>query len=189
MQDINYTNDDSVQAHRRQNVAKASSCVVEHNGRCLQCEAVLSKRYPSRCIACGAVSKAARPVPSDDALLARGEAAALRKRDPHAITVGDDHPRIVIGDIEAGEYGRLMTEHDQSADVIHLHGLRVPLTDIRRDLRMALVASSAAFARAITGEAQSEQRAVIGAVVQAILNQHPAIGAKIKEIKTHERYD
>jgi hypothetical protein len=128
---------------------------------------------------------------SDAALRQRGEEAALKRRDPHAVGVVMDanRKRIVIGDVEAGEHGRLMTEHDQSADVIHLHGLAFPLADIRRDLRMALVVSSTAFSRAITAEMQSEQRAVIGAVVQAILTQHPAIGAKIQEIKTRERYD
>jgi hypothetical protein len=48
---------------------------------------------------------------------------------------------------------------------------------------------SAAFSRAITDLEQAEQRAVIGAVIQVVLNQHPAIGAKVKEIKTRERVD
>jgi hypothetical protein len=97
--------------------------------------------------------------------------------------------RRVIGSVDAGEYGRLMVEHDQDADVLNLHGLHIDLADIDRDLRSAIVTTSAAFAAAEAGEEQAAQAGVIGVLVAAICRRHDFIGSKIKEIKSKERYD
>jgi len=101
---------------------------------------------------------------------------------------GDPRTRIEIGDVDAGEFGRIMVEHDQSADLLLLHGLKVHLADISRDLRGAVVSTSAAFARAATDQEQSEQKSIIGFLVEAIARRHDAIGAKLREIVQGQRF-
>ena len=178
------------------------------NTTCKHCDAIIRPHF-TRCLACGELVPGA-VLASDGELLQRGltmgldrlyrateiEGHALgigrgylAKRDPHAVGINPaGRSRIEIGDVDAGEFGRIMVEHDQSADLLLLHGLKVHLADISRDLRGAVVSTSAAFARAATDQEQSEQKSIIGFLVEAIARRHDAIGAKLREIVQGQRF-
>ena len=115
------------------------------------------------------------------------DVTALRKaqiaKGGHAGT----RTRTVIGEIET-PHGRLHVEVDQSADVIHLHGIAVPLADIKKPLRGATVTTSAAFAAATNAEEQAEQRALIGIVISSVLREHAWLDAKVKRRIDELRY-
>jgi hypothetical protein len=117
-----------------------------------------------------------QPLPSDDELRKRGLAAQMN-RIPGGI--GDADRRIIVGEVQT-EHGAVFTEHDQAADVISLHGVNVLLADIDRDLRTAFCASSAHFAAAQTSIEQTDQRALVGVVVDSIIRRHDFVGAQVK---------
>jgi hypothetical protein len=122
--------------------------------------------------------------PKDETLRKRAVVAQLR----HQPGTGDPDPdrRIEIGECET-ELGRIRVA--VSRESISIHGVNTPLSDIDADLRGAIVTTSASFAAAITDIEQSEQRALIGFVTDAVLRRHEFLSARVKEAKQRERYD
>ena len=130
-----------------------------------------------------------RPVPSESELRKQARVAELKHFGPRGVGEPDTARRIVIGEAET-PFGRIRVEHDQAADVVRLHGVSVDLGDIDNDLRNAIVASSAAFARAENEQEQTTARALVGVVVSAILARHEDfIGAKVHARIARERYE
>jgi hypothetical protein len=70
-----------------------------------------------------------------------------------------------------------------------LHGVVAHLTDIRRDLRLALVSTNSAFSRAVNDEEQAGLQAAVASVIGAVLREHPDLGAKVREKLQAQRYD
>lgn len=123
------------------------------------------------------------PELSNDELQKRARAAERR----HA-GVGDPDGRIEVGEVETS-FGRIRFSHSVAKQLITMHGVEAPLSVIDQDLRRAISVSSAAFNAAQTGEEQSDQRAVIGVVVDAVLRRHDFLSARVKEARLRERYD
>jgi hypothetical protein len=68
-----------------------------------------------------------------------------------------------------------------------IHGLNFEVGD--SDLRQAVFATAANFNRAETAEEQVAQRAVVGTIVAEVLRRNEWLNAKVKDIKSRERYD
>jgi hypothetical protein len=98
----------------------------------------------------------------------------------------DPDRRLEIGECET-ELGRVRVSI--SRDSISIHGVNTPLSEIDTDLRGAVATTAASFAAAETALEQTEQRAVIGVLMDAILRRHQFLTASVKEAKTRERYD
>jgi hypothetical protein len=103
-------------------------------------------------------------------------------------SIGDPHPegRIEVGEVETSA-GRVRVAI--SRDSISVHGVNAMMGDVAPDLRRAIVASAASFSAAESDEEQSAQRAVIGAVVDAVMRRHQFLLAAVKESKKRERRD
>jgi hypothetical protein len=121
----------------------------------------------------------------------RLQAEAVRAQLRHTPTIdgqgmGDPRPdgdRVEIGEVETG-LGRVRASI--SRDSVSIHGAGADLSDISPDLRRALVWCAAAFSKAQDAAEQTTQRAVIGAVVDAVMRRHPWLSAKVKEMKRRE---
>ena len=61
------------------------------------------------------------------------------------------------------------------------------LADIDRDLRGALVSTAAAFSAAVTDEEQTDQRTIIGIIIDGVLRRHQWLDAKVRESKQNEQ--
>jgi hypothetical protein len=112
------------------------------------------------------------------------EVTWLRKRG----LSGADRQRLEFGTVET-HLGTVIVSHDRSADVVTIHGVVTHLADLDRDLRMGLVATSAAFSAATSDEEQAGQKAALAAVIDAVLRRHEFIAAKVRENITRQRYD
>src|SRR5690348_12738854 len=88
--------------------------------------------------------------------------------------------RVEFGTVET-HLGTVVLSHSRGADLITIHGVTAPLADIKRDLRSAVVATSAAFSAAQTAEEQSGQKAALAAVIDAVLRETPWLAAKVRE--------
>jgi hypothetical protein len=130
--------------------------------------------------------KAAAPAAIDDEEDLRKAATVSQLR--HLPGQGDPDPdaRREIGECET-QLGRVRVVVER--DSISIHGQSAMLSELDVDLRTAIVSTSAAFAAAIWDVEQTEQRAIVGCVVDAILRRHQFLTAKVKEAKTRERYD
>jgi len=104
---------------------------------------------------------------------------------PGSGSVDPDH-RIELGEIST-ELGRIRLS--VSRDSFEAHGVSVLLEDIDSDLRQALVSTSAAFAAAILDSEQSEQKTIVGIVMDAVMRRHQFLTAKVKELLRRERID
>jgi hypothetical protein len=120
---------------------------------------------------------------ADEAMRKRAVVAQLR----HMPGEGDPDPdrRIEIGECET-QLGRVRVTI--SRDELSVHGVNVPLTDIDRDLREAIVETSASFAAATLDIEQSKQRTLVGLVIDGVLRRHEFLTAKVREAKRRERY-
>jgi hypothetical protein len=98
----------------------------------------------------------------------------------------DPDRRLEIGECET-ELGRVRVAI--SRDTLAIHGVHTPISEIDADLRGAVTTSAASFAAAETALEQSEQRAVIGVLMDAILRRHQFLTASVREAKKRERYD
>jgi hypothetical protein len=98
----------------------------------------------------------------------------------------DPDRRLEIGECET-EFGRVRVAI--SRDSLAIHGVHTPLSEIDADLRGAVTTSAASFAAAETAIEQTEQRAVIGFLMDAILRRHQFLTASVREAKKRERYD
>jgi hypothetical protein len=127
--------------------------------------------------------------PFDNELLRKGLAAQLA-REPHSIGSADVHQRTEFGDIET-PHGRVMVSvsHDRGADVLAVHGVNVPMTDISRDLRQSVVATAAAFNAAFSAEEQVTQKTIVGLIVSAVMRENPTLEAEVKRRVQAQRYD
>jgi hypothetical protein len=123
-----------------------------------------------------------------DDLLQKGMLAQLRKRDAHSVGGASAHPRTEFGTVDT-PLGRVVVAHDQDADVLMVHGVNILLTDIDRDLRQSLVATSAAFNVAFSAEEQTSQRRIIGLIVSEVMRQNAFLQAEVKRRLTAQRYD
>jgi hypothetical protein len=114
--------------------------------------------------------------------------AALAQQMRHMPGEGNPDPdrRIEIGEVET-QLGRVRVT--VSRDDLSIHGVNAALAELDVDLRTAIVSTSAAFAAAILDVEQTEQRALVGFVVQAILRRHQFLNARVKEVRQRERYD
>lgn len=121
---------------------------------------------------------------ADDGELRKQGAVAQARRMP-GVGSPDPDRRLEIGEVETA-LGRVRVAI--SRDSIAVHGVHVPLSDIDRDLREAIVETSASFAAATLDIEQSKQRSIVGFVVDAILRRHQFLTAKVKEAKQHERF-
>jgi hypothetical protein len=121
----------------------------------------------------------------DEALRKR---ATLAAHDRQLLGVGSADPdrRIEVGEVET-QLGRLRIS--VSREEIGVHGVNVALTDIDRDLREAIVETSASFAAAAVDVEQSKQRTLVGLVIDGVLRRHEFLTAKVREAKRRERYD
>lgn len=122
--------------------------------------------------------------PKDEAMRKRAVATQLR----HLPGTGDPDPdrRIEIGECET-QLGRVRVA--VSRDTLALHGVNVALSEIDRDLREAVVSTSASFAAAVLDVEQAKQRTLVGLVIDGVLRRHEFISARVKEAKQRERYD
>lgn len=118
-----------------------------------------------------------------DDLRKRAAAAELRRAIPG---VGDPDRRIVT-EVETREHGRLFVEVDHGASVIRLHDVNVSAADLDADLRGMLFATAAAFNAAQTDAEQTNQRALLGLVVTAVLSRHKWLESKVRERVDHLR--
>lgn len=67
-----------------------------------------------------------------------------------------------------------------SRDSIGSDGVNAPFSDIDADLRGAVVTAAARFAAATTDLEQTQQRAIIRFLMEAILGQHEFLTARVK---------
>jgi hypothetical protein len=121
----------------------------------------------------------------------RFESAMLRKAaeaEMRRFGGAGTHPRLEIGEVETGgRHGRVRVAHDQGADEVIIHGVTVSLADLK-DHGRAFRAASATFNDAHDAAEQSDAKALIGVVVEAILTRHDWVGAKVRERKFDQRY-
>jgi hypothetical protein len=96
--------------------------------------------------------------------------------------------RIEFGTV-ATHLGTVNVSHDSGADVVTIHGVVAHMADIDRDLRSAIVATSAAFSAATNDEEQTGQKAALAAVIDAVLRRHEFIAAKVRSNVERQRYD
>jgi hypothetical protein len=97
--------------------------------------------------------------------------------------------RVEIGEVETS-FGRVLVAHDRDSNMIVIHGVSVPLSDIETSLRSAFIASVSAFAEAAqVPEEQVTARTLIGLVTDAILQRHKFLGAKVRERLFNLRHD
>jgi hypothetical protein len=109
--------------------------------------------------------------------LARIDREQLRKRS----LLGDaERERVEFGTVET-HLGTVIVSHNRGADVVEIHSVKTPLVDIRRPLRMAIVATSSAFSQAQTDEEQAGQKAALAAVIDAVLREHDDLAAEVRE--------
>jgi hypothetical protein len=120
----------------------------------------------------------------DEALRKKAALAAQARRMPGIGSVDPDR-RLEIGDCETS-LGRVRVSI--SADSINIHGANVLLADIDKDLRDAVVTSSAGFSAAENDSEQVEQRAIIGLVMDAVMRRHEFVSTRVKAAKQNERY-
>ncbi len=120
----------------------------------------------------------------DDDLRKRAAAAELRRALPG---VGDVDRRIVVGEVETKDHGRLFLEVDHGASVIRLHDVNVSADDLDADLCGMLFSTAASFNAAQVDAEQSNQRALLGLVVTAVLERHKWLEAKVRERADHLR--
>ena len=121
------------------------------------------------------------------------EIEALRKAAAHAEQLrhlpgtGDPDPdrRVEIHDCETS-LGRVHVAVER--DAIAIHGVSTMLADIDRDLRGALVSTAAAFSAAVTDEEQTDQRTIIGIIIDGVLRRHQWLDAKVRESKQNEQF-
>jgi hypothetical protein len=126
-------------------------------------------------------------LPSDSELLRKGLAAQMRRLPGGA---GDPDHRIVIGEVDVPDVGRVHVEHDQAADEVVFHGVRGRLADFDADLRNAFCAGTAAFVEAQNAAEQVTARTLVGLVVTAIIQRHDKfIGATVRQRALSARYD
>jgi hypothetical protein len=102
--------------------------------------------------------------------------------------VGNPDPdrRIEIHDCETS-VGRLHVQVER--DTLTIHGVSTMLADIDRDLRDALVSTAAAFSAGTTDIEQTDQRNIIGIIVDGVLRRHKYLDSKVKEAVSRQRYD
>jgi hypothetical protein len=114
--------------------------------------------------------------------------ATLAAQARHMPGVGSPDPnrRREIGEIETA-LGRVRVT--VAHDSLRVHGVNVLLADIDVGLRGALVTASAAFAAAESDIEQSEQRVVIGYLVDAILRRDKTLEASVRAAKLPEQFD
>jgi hypothetical protein len=98
--------------------------------------------------------------------------------------------RVEFGTLSSDHLGQqVVVTHHQGADLVEIHGIKTPLIDIRRDLRMAITSVSAAFSAATNDETQTGQKAALAAVIDAVLREHPDLAAKVRAATDKQRYD
>jgi hypothetical protein len=131
------------------------------------------------------VGLAAKSLPSSDILRKRGAVAVLRHGIPG---VGDPDRRVVFGTVEA-KGGQVFVEHDQSADMIVIHGVGAKLADVAPSLRASFLYASAGFSQAENESEQVAARTLVGLVVNAIIDRHDFVGAKVRERLFSQRFD
>jgi hypothetical protein len=122
-------------------------------------------------------------MPSNAELL-RKDLARQLEREPHTIGTADPDRRIELGEVET-ELGRIRIAHD--GDTIHIHGTAMLMSEIEDGLRQAIFATSAAFSGAQTAEEQRAQVAILGALMDRVLQRDQFLAAKVKERLHHER--
>jgi hypothetical protein len=117
--------------------------------------------------------------PKDEALRKAAVLAALH----HLPGTGNPSPqrRIEIGECET-QLGRVRVSIER--DSVTIHGVSTLLSDLDRDLKNALVSTSAAFFSAVTDEEQTTQRALVSLAIDGVLRRHEFLSAKVKEAKT-----
>jgi hypothetical protein len=121
----------------------------------------------------------------DEALRKKAEVLAHAHRMPG---IGDPSPsrRIEIHDVETS-VGRLHVQVER--DTLTIHGVSTMLEDVDRDLRNALTATAAAFSAATTDIEQTDQRNIIGIIIDGVLRRHQFLNAKVREAVTRQRFD
>jgi hypothetical protein len=129
--------------------------------------------------------KAAKPRAAiDDEDLRKAGAVAQMRRMPGQGSPDPDR-RLEIGECETN-LGRVRVAI--SRDSIAIHGVNTLLSDIDADLRGAVVTSAASFAAAESDLEQTQQREIIGFVIDAVLRRHQWLTARVREAKQNERY-
>jgi hypothetical protein len=118
---------------------------------------------------------------SVDALKRHAEVAEIRHFDGQR-SVGDHPRRIVVGEVDAGRFGRIYLEHDQGGREIVLHNIHVQIDDIDDEkLRASLLFSTAAFMKAESDqEEQTAIRTIIGITLAAILEKDHILADSIQ---------
>jgi hypothetical protein len=97
--------------------------------------------------------------------------------------------RVEFGEVLDSEGHRVMLAHDQDAGTASIHGVSFELDQIDRDLRASFNLASSAFVDAATdAEEQSNAKALLSVVVQAILRRHSFIGDAVKRQQHHQRF-
>jgi hypothetical protein len=112
------------------------------------------------------------------------EVTWLRKRG----LAGAERQRIEFGTLST-HVGAVVVSHDRGADVVNIHGVTAHLTEIRRDLRGAIVSVSAAWSAATSDQEQAGQKAALAAVIDAVLREHAWLAAKVRENVQRQRYE
>ena len=114
--------------------------------------------------------------------------ALLNQQRHHMPGVGNVDPdrRIEIHDTETS-VGRVHVQVER--DTLTIHGVSTMLADVDRDLRNAIVTTSAAFASAETDIEQTSQRGILGIIIDGVLRRHKFLDAKVREAVTRQRYD
>ena len=129
------------------------------------------------------LEKVIRKQPVDDGLSKAAVAAQLRQL--HGTGDPDPDRRVEIGECET-ELGRVRVAI--SRESISIHGVNTNLSEIDADLRDALVHTAASFAAAQTDLEQTQQKSMIGFVMDAVMRRHQCLTAKVKESKARERH-
>jgi hypothetical protein len=144
-------------------IVKRAEAIAERDGRnwadCIEEAHIEANQPPLEKIV-------KKPDPRDAALRKKAVVAELR----HMPGEGDPDPdrRVEIGEVET-QLGRLRIS--VSREEIGVHGVNAAMSDIDADLRGAIVTTSASFAAAITDLEQTEQRTLIGFVMDAVLRR------------------
>jgi hypothetical protein len=142
--------------------------------------------------------------PNHDPLLRESDTAAYFRKASIALAIseldkkpepdvlrkglmGNNRTRVEFGTVETS-LGAVVLNHDQGSDTVAIHGVVSPLADIRRDLRMAIIATSAAFSRAQSDEEQAGQKAALAAVIDAVLREHAPLAAKVRAALQGQRF-
>lgn len=121
-------------------------------------------------------------------LRSRALAKATEQQVPGEGSLAPPPRRVEFGEVET-KSGRLQVAHDHEHDAIVVHGVATPLIDIDKDLRMAFATSSAAFSEAENAEEQASARTLIGLAVEAVLQRHEFLAARVRENKWRARWE